>query len=371
MARAIELAGRGRGATWPNPLVGCVLVSDGLVVGEGWHERLGGPHAEANALEAAGERTRGATAYVTLEPCAHQGRTPPCADALIAAGVARVVVGMRDPNPVAAGGLERLQRAGLEVEVGLLADEVARQNEVFLTVTRRRRPFVFYKTAMTLDGKIATGSGESRWITGERSRARVHRWRSEADAIAVGINTVLADDPFLTCRLPGARSPVKMIFDSAARTPPAARLFDPDPGGKAAEVIIYTTETAPQSRVEALKRRAQVVVVPARSGRPDVAAALADALERGIHIILLEGGGGLAWSFIEQQAVDRGADFIAPMLRGGRGPRPLGGSGVRQIDDAARLGGLETEIVEGDVLITGRVEYGKTESAVVVEEASS
>ncbi|MBS3967556.1 MAG: bifunctional diaminohydroxyphosphoribosylaminopyrimidine deaminase/5-amino-6-(5-phosphoribosylamino)uracil reductase RibD [Truepera sp.] len=355
LRRALELAEQGRGRTSPNPLVGCIVVREGVVLGEGWHERAGGAHAEVRALQQAGD-ARGATVYVTMEPCAHQGRTPPCSEALIAAGVSRVVFAANDPNPLAAGGAARLQEAGIAVLSGVLQDEAERQNEAFFTVQRRQRPLVLYKTAMTLDGKIATRTGQSRWITGAAARERVQQWRDQFDAVAVGINTVLLDDPLLTCRLAGGRSPLKVIFDSVARTPPAAKLFLPDQHGVAARVIIYSTEQAPANRVEALRAvGAEVIALPEQRGRSAVRAALADLRQRGVNSVLLEGGGTLAWSFFEAQAVDKIAFFIGPKLLGGAGASPLAGLGVAQMDEAITLADLQTEFIANDLLLTGQV----------------
>lgn len=360
MRRALQLAARGRGRTSPNPLVGCVLVSpDGEVVGEGWHPFAGGPHAEAAALAAAGEAARGATAYVTLEPCDHHGRTPPCTEALIAAGVAEVVVAHLDPDPRVSGrGVRRLEEAGVRVSVGTLAAEAEALNEAYLTAQRLGRPFVLYKAATTLDGKTATVTGESRWISGEAARERVHYWRDELDAIAVGVGTVLRDDPALTTRVPGGRTPLKVVFDGALRTPPRARLFDPDPEGVPARVVVYAAEDAPRDRAERLRERgAEVVTVPAPDGRPDVAAALADLGARLVRSLLLEGGSTLAWSFFSRRAVDRVAFFVAPKLLGGPAPGPLGGPGVAALPCAFALTDVSSERVGDDLLVQGRVVY--------------
>jgi diaminohydroxyphosphoribosylaminopyrimidine deaminase/5-amino-6-(5-phosphoribosylamino)uracil reductase len=332
-----------------------VIVREGVVLGEGWHEHAGEAHAEVRALQQAGD-AGGATAYVTLEPCAHQGRTPPCSAALIAAGVSRVVFAAHDPNPLAAGGAARLQEAGITVVSGVLQDEAERQNEAFFTVQRRQRPLVLYKTAMTLDGKIATRTGQSRWITSAAARERVQQWRDQFDAVAVGINTVLLDDPLLTCRLAGGRSPLKVIFDSVARTPPAAKLFLPDQHGAAARVIVYTTDKAPAGRIEALRAvGAEVVASPEQRGRSAVRGALADLRGRGVNSVLLEGGGTLAWSFFETQAVDKVAFFIGPKLLGGAGASPIAGLGVAQMDEAITLADLQTEFIGSDLLLTGQV----------------
>lgn len=359
MRLALTLAERGRGRVSPNPLVGCVVVHDGTVVGEGWHAQAGGPHAEVVALAAAGERTRGATVYVTLEPCDHHGRTPPCTEALLDAGVARVVAATLDPNPMVDGrGVARLQQGGVRVDVGLLAAEAEEQNEVFRVAQRERRPFVLYKTAMSLDGKIAVRTGRSRWITGETARDRVHRWRDQFDAVAVGINTVLLDDPLLTTRIDGGRTPRKVVFDSVARTPTTARLFDEDPQGVPGRVTVFVTDDAPAARVAALRDRgAEVVAVSAQRGRPDVAAALAELHARDVTSLLLEGGGTLAWDFFACRSVDRVAWFIAPKLLGGSAAGPLGGLGVASVDEAFTLDGVRTETIGHDLLVTGKVRY--------------
>lgn len=360
MRRALELAARGRGRTSPNPMVGCVLVSpEGEVVGEGWHPFAGGPHAEAAALAAAGDAARGATAYVTLEPCDHHGRTPPCTEALIEAGVAEVVIAHLDPDPRVSGrGVERLEAAGVRVSVGTLAAEAEALNEAYLTAQRLGRPFVLYKAATTLDGKTATAAGESRWITGEAARERVHAWRDELDAVAVGVGTVLRDDPALTTRLPGGRTPLKVVFDSSLRTPPTARLLDPDPEGEPARVVVYAAAGAPEGRARRLEERgAEVVTLPAPDGRPDVGAALRDLGRRLVRSLLLEGGGTLAWSFLARRAVDRVAFFIAPKLLGGPAPGPVAGPGVPALPCAFALADVRSERVGDDLLVQGRVVY--------------
>ena len=361
MRRALELAERGRGRTSPNPMVGCVLVADGRVVGEGWHRRAGAPHAEVEALRAAGPAARGATAYVTLEPCDHHGRTPPCSLALIEAGVARVVIATLDPNPRARGGAARLRQAGVSVTSGVLEAAARAQNEAFLTNQLHGRPFVLYKTAMSLDGKVALAAGPARWITGPAARALVHAWRDQHDAIAVGVGTVLADDPSLTTRREGGegpgRTPIKVIFDGQARTPPGARLFEAGPDGAPARVIVVVSEAAPEERVAALRARgAEVLGVP--GGRPDLRLALEALLPRGVSSLLLEGGGTLAWGFLASALIDRVAWFVAPKLIGGAGtPGPLAGPGVARIDDAVRLEDLTTQLVGDDLLVMGRPRY--------------
>jgi diaminohydroxyphosphoribosylaminopyrimidine deaminase/5-amino-6-(5-phosphoribosylamino)uracil reductase len=251
-----------------------------------------------------------------------------------------------------------MQEAGIRVEVGLLEAEAKAQNEVFRTAQLSRRPFVLYKTAMTLDGKIATRTGQSRWVTGRAARDLVQRWRNELDAVVVGINTVLLDDPLLTTRVEGGRTPVKVVFDSVARTPADARLFEPDQERRPARVIVFVTEKASGARVAELRERgAEVIVTSAVRGRTDVHAALSHLLERDLTSLLLEGGGTLAWAFFEAEAVDRVAWFIGPKLLGGAGATPLGGLGVSGMDDALTLTEFSTERIDGDLLVSGRVRY--------------
>ena len=323
MRRAIALARRARPS--PNPRVGAVIVRDGEVVGEGWHIAAGQPHAEINALRQAGDAALGATMYVTLEPCCHTGRTGPCAEAVINAGIARVVAGCADPNPaVAGGGLRRLEGAGIAVACGM-EEEAAREliagHERFF---RAGLPYVVWKYAMTLDGRIATAQGLSRWISGEASRRFVHRMRRESDAILVGIGTVLADDPFLTARPVGAfPPPYRVVADSLARTPLTARLFAPADG----RVIILTTENAPRDQVEALKS-AGAHVICAGQGRVDLSLALRTLAEDyGVRSVLLEGGPALAASMLRENLVCEIVCFVAGKLFGD-GLSPLADMGV-------------------------------------------
>jgi diaminohydroxyphosphoribosylaminopyrimidine deaminase / 5-amino-6-(5-phosphoribosylamino)uracil reductase len=319
LERALELAERGRGTTRPNPMVGAVVVSDGEVVGEGWHERPGLPHAERLALEAAGGQAAGATLYTTLEPCAHHGRTRPCVDAIVEARIARVVVGARDPHPPAGGGVERLRGAGVEVELaeGEIARQIRRQNEVFLTWAGKRRPFVTYKAAMTLDGRLAAAGGDSRWVSGPESRRRVHELRALADAVAVGAGTARADDPELTARDVGAeRQPRRLAFGAG-----------PLPEGSELELL-----SGPLP--EELERLAAEEV----------------------QSLLLEGGPTLAGAFLRAGVLDKLLVFVAPKLVGGDDAPPLfAGPGVRSMADALHLSGVEVERVGEDVLICGYV----------------
>ena len=359
MRLALQMARNATGRTVPNPLVGAVIVQAGRVVATGWHRKAGTPHAEIHALNMAGELARGATLYVTLEPCAHYGRTGPCAVAVRDAGIARVVVGMRDPNPLVAGkGLKILMDAGVAVDVFPDDSDIAaccwQLNEVFLKWIPHKQPFVVLKTAMSLDGKIATVTGESQWITGEAARARVHEWRDIYDGIMVGIGTVLHDDPALTTRLPAGRSgrnPVRIIVDSQARTPLTAQVVTDE----AAPTIIAVTEEAPAERVAALEQSAQVEVLRCGSGpHVDVALLMQQLGEREICSIFVEGGGTLAYSLLAAGLVDKVEAFIAPLLIGGREAlTPVEGAGSTRLADAVRLHDVQYEQVGSDMLVTG------------------
>jgi len=355
MRRALEIAERGRGLTSPNPMVGAVVVRDGRIVGEGAHLRAGGPHAEVQALAAAGEAARGATLYSTLEPCDHHGRTPPCAPAVAAAGIARVVAALADPNPVAAGGGARLRAAGVAVELGLMAEEAARQNRVWLTAVRERRPHVTLKAAATLDGKIADVHGGSKWITGEAARLHAHRLRAESDAIVVGVTTALRDDPALTVRLgePWPREPYRVVLDSTARLGPDARVIH---AATPARALIAVGAAAPADRVAALARAgATVLYGPTRAGRVDATALLARLFDLDVRAVLLEGGGETHAAFFDAGVVDRVALFLAPRLLGGRAaPGVLGGEG-RDLKDAVALGPMSVTMLGDDVLLEADV----------------
>jgi len=359
MRRALALAERGRGLTSPNPMVGAVVVREGRIVGEGYHEAAGRPHAEVVALEAAGAAARGATLYVTLEPCVHHGRTPPCAPRVIAAGIARVVVAMEDPNPLVRGrGVAALEAAGIPVTVGVLGAEAARQNRAFVTAMREGRPWVLLKAAMTLDGKIADAHGASQWITGETARAHAHRLRSEADAIVVGVETVLRDDPKLTVRLarPWPREPYRVVLDSRARTPLSARVLA---AGTPGRTLVAVTDAAPAARVAALEATGAVVLrCGAREGRVDVADLLARLHALEVRAVLVEGGGEVHASFVEAGLVDRVAFFVALKLLGGRqAPTAIGGVGL-ELKRALRLEGLAITPLGEDLLLEADVRAG-------------
>ena len=368
MRRALKLA-QNSFAT-PNPMVGCVLVRDGVVVGEGWTQPVGQAHAEAMALRDAGEHAKGATAYVTLEPCCHWGRTPPCSDALIAAGVARVVAATVDSNPSVGGqGIAQLRAAGIDVTVGVLEHEARAFNEAFFHFQATRTPFVTLKTAMTLDGKIATHTGSSQWITGATARRHAHQLRAQAGAVMVGIGTLLADDALLTARLPNValpRQPARIIVDSRLRTPPdcrAVRAIQPDTGARGensaiahvpAPLLIATTEQADSERAEILRNTgAEVLRLPATpGGRVDVTALMQVLASRQISSVLVEGGGELNAALLADGLAHKMLCFVAPKLVGGRdAPTPIEGEGIALMADAISLNKLTIRRFGADVAL--------------------
>ncbi len=371
MRLALRLARRGLGATSPNPMVGAVIVRSGRILGRGWHHGAGEPHAEVEALQDCRRRRMSvadATLYVTLEPCCTHGRTPPCTDAIIAAGILRVVAGATDPNPDHAGrGFKILRRAGIEVVHDVLAAESARMNEGFNHWIVTKTPLVTVKAAMTLDGKIATATGESKWITGEEARARTMHLRQGVDAILVGINTVLADDPALTVRIvePAGegnqtpkrgevvRQPRRVVLDSLARTPLDSRLVSDK---HADRTVVVTTRAAPKRRVSALEKRVSVLVAPLRQGRPDLRAVLCRLGEMDVTSLLVEGGGEVSASFLEQGLAHRVAFFYAPKIIGGCDARKaVAGRGARSWSEVVRLTEVETSMVGCDLLLEARV----------------
>jgi diaminohydroxyphosphoribosylaminopyrimidine deaminase / 5-amino-6-(5-phosphoribosylamino)uracil reductase len=350
LQRALTLAKRGQGYVHPNPMVGAVIVSRGSVVGEGYHRRYGRPHAEVEALRKAGARAKGATLYLNLEPCSHWGKTPPCADAVIAAGIRRVVAAMQDPNPKVAGrGFAKLRRAGISVQVGLLEQEAETLNRAFRVFVLEKRPYVTLKAATSLDGKIATVRGESKWITGEASRREGHKLRAEADAIAVGAETVRRDDPQLSAHGLG-RDPIRVVFDSRLRLSPRAKLFS-----SKGRVWIFTTKAASAAKRRALEKKgAAVHVMPAHRGRVDIPAALTRLAQAGITHLLVEGGGTLAASFVEQKRVDEVIWFIAPRLIGGADAKTaLEGRGVARLREALALKDVSMRPLGTDFMLRG------------------
>jgi diaminohydroxyphosphoribosylaminopyrimidine deaminase/5-amino-6-(5-phosphoribosylamino)uracil reductase len=355
MRRAIALSARALGATAPNPVVGAVILdASGAVAGEGWHERAGGPHAEVHALRAAGDRARGGTAVVTLEPCNHTGRTGPCAQALVEAGVARVVYAVPDPSPAAAGGAATLRAAGIDVEGGLLAGEAEAVNVAWLTSVRRGRPYVRWKYAATLDGRIAAADGTSRWISSAESRADVHRLRAEADAVVVGSGTLIADDPHLAVRgIDGATQPLRVVVDTRARITTAAPVLD-----DAAPTLVAVgkdADTAHLPGVDVVRLPYAAPGMPgAASGGPtgvDIAALLAELLTRGVRSVLLEGGPTLAGAFVAAGAVDSVVAYLAPALLGA-GPHALADAGITTIAHALRLDVTDVARFGPDVRVT-------------------
>ena len=358
LARAIELAERGRGRTTPNPLVGAVVVRDGEVLAEGFHAELGGPHAERAALDACAEDPRGATMYVSLEPCCHTGRTPPFTDAILEAGIARVVVGSDDPTAKASGrGLGILRDEGVEVVVagGELAARARLLNQPFRKHARTGRPFVRFKSAMTLDGKVATRTGDSKWISGETSRRMAHVFRAECDAVAVGIGTALADDPLLTARIDAvARQPRRIVFDSEARLPLDSQLVR---GAGVVPLTVVVSRAAPRTATDALEAAGAEILVATGENEPArVRSALVQLGAAGITSILLEGGPRLAGAFLDAGEVDELRLFLAPVILGGSAARdPMEGEGVERIADATRALTLHCERVAEDILVTARL----------------
>lgn len=350
MKAALGLARRGLGLVWPNPAVGCLLVRDGRVVGRGWTAPGGRPHAETQALDMAGEQARGATAYVTLEPCSHHGKTGPCAEALIKAGIVRVVVAVDDPDPRVSGrGLEMLRKAGISVDLGLLADEAAEVNAGFFCRINNNRPLVTLKSASTLDGKIATHRGESQWITGPKARSAGHMLRAEADAIMVGSTTAVIDNPDLTCRLPGleSRSPVRVVVDSRLRLPLTSKLVAT---AKQVPTWVVTIKGNDPDRLNAFEAcGVEIIEVKTGDEGVDLTAVLAALGERGVTRLLVEGGAHLAAALLRHDLVDRIAWFRAPLIMGGDGLPAVMPFGVDALDDAPRFTRLSVAELGGDI----------------------
>ncbi len=352
MRLALAEAARAAGRTRPNPNVGCVIVRGGRVLAKGFTRPAGQAHAEIAALQELGGKARGADVYVTLEPCNHVGRTGPCTDGLIAAGVKRVYAGMRDPNPrVAGGGLEKLRRAGIEVHLGLLADECRRLNEAFAHYITTGRPYVVAKLAQSLDGRVATRTGESKWVTGEEARRRGHELRNVCDAIVVGVGTVLADDPELTCRIRGGRDPLRVIVDTCGRTPPKARVLRQR--SKAATLVVVG-KRAKAGRLAALRRAgAEVVVAKERRGRVDLEDLLRILGERELLSVLVEGGPTLMGGFFDQHLVHKVHAFVAPRIIGGGGLASVGGEGVARLAQAVSVEDLRVDPAGDDLWVSG------------------
>ncbi|WP_422485443.1 bifunctional diaminohydroxyphosphoribosylaminopyrimidine deaminase/5-amino-6-(5-phosphoribosylamino)uracil reductase RibD [Gudongella sp. DL1XJH-153] len=355
MEYALELAEKGSGFTNPNPLVGAVIVKDGRIVGEGYHQYYGGPHAEVNAFHNAREDVKGATMYVTLEPCSHYGKTPPCVDAIIKRGIKKVVIGMEDPNPLVSGrGVKILQKNGIEVITGLLEDKCRVQNEIFIKYITTKKPFCIFKSAMTLDGKISTRTGDSRWVSGEESRKHVHRLRQRVAGILVGVGTAIADDPMLTTRLEGqeTKNPIRIIVDSKGKLPINSKIVETS--GEV-RTILVTTDLSPKDKLEALADKGlEIMKSPVKEGRVDIPLTLSRLGEMGIDSILVEGGSTIGYSFLEEGMIDKVLFFIAPKLIGGdESKTPLGGKGINLMKDAINLENIEIRMFGEDILVTG------------------
>lgn len=336
MARALQLALRGAGHTRPNPMVGAVLVKDGRIIGEGWHKQYGGPHAEVNAFASATEDPEGATLYVSLEPCSHYGKTPPCADLIIRKKVARVVAALEDPNPLVSGrGFRKLRANGIRVTVGVLAEEARHINDVFLTYVTRKRPFVLYKAAMSLDGKIACHTGESQWISSEKSREEVQRLRGILSGIMVGAGTVIADNPRLTCRMEEYENPARIIVDGKLRVPVESRIFH-EPGRN---IILTTSEASPEKKKALENLGVEMIEADSEEpGKVDLKSAMLALGIKGIDGILLEGGPTLAASALEAGIIDAVRFYIAQKIIGGReAPSPFAGTGAAHMNEVVPL----------------------------------
>jgi len=349
MKRALTLARKGVGKTSPNPAVGCVIVKNGEVVGEGWHKKAGTPHAEIHALDQAGEAARGSDLYVTLEPCCHFGKTPPCSDALIAAGVARVVIGMIDPNPQVAGkGAEALRQSGILVETGVLEEQCRELNKGFIKFVTTGLPHVLYKTAMTLDGAIATITGDSRWVTGEEARKQVHRLRSISDAVMVGVDTIIVDNPQLTVRHVKGRDPLRVVVDTRLRTPESVAILS---GPLAKNTVIATCETNPRVHRRYQLQGAMVLVCDESDGRVSMPDLLRKLGEMGIRTVLLEGGSRLAGKMVQSGLIDEFMLFYAPKIIGNDGFSAFALQGITTMDQALKLRILDVRMIGPDLLV--------------------
>lgn len=354
--RTFELARRGVGKVNPNPLVGAVIVKEDRIIGEGYHHFFGGNHAEVDALNNATESVEGATVYVNLEPCSHYGKTPPCAERLVKSKVSKVVLSMRDPNPEVSGkGIDILQKGGVEILEGVLQKEAEDLNRVFIKYMSTGLPFVAMKTAMTLDGKIATRVGDSKWVTGEKSRVLVHELRNEYAGIMVGINTIIADDPRLTTRREGEmRNPVRIVVDSSGRTP--TDVYVVNSKEQARTILAFTEKASPEKREIFTEGGIETLVLPQKDGKVDLHELLKELGKINIDGILLEGGGTLNFSMLEAGLVDEVFAFIAPKMAGGENSKtPVAGKGVDLMKDAIELEDIKTMAIGNDFMIRGKV----------------
>jgi len=353
MSLALELSKKAVGFVNPNPLVGAVIVKDNKIIGEGYHEYFGGPHAEVNAFANAKENVEGATMYVTLEPCAHYGKTPPCADLIVKNKISKVVIGMIDPNPLVAGkGIKILRTHGIEVITGVMDTEIKKTNEIFVKYITYKKPFCIMKTAMTLDGKISTSIGDSKWISNEKSRAYVHELRNMVSGIMVGIGTVLSDNPELTTRRENkiSKNPIRIIIDSTARIPLDAKVLKCD---EKTRTIIVTTEFASDTKIIAIKEKgAEVIITPSGDKRVDLNYLMRAMGDMGIDSILLEGGSTLNYSALEEGIIDKVITFISPKMFGGTtGKTPVGGKGIELVKDSILFTNTEVTRFDEDIMI--------------------
>jgi len=357
MRRTFELAKLGWGSTNPNPLVGAVIVKDGRIIAEGYHEKRGYAHAEAAAFNNAKEDVRGATLYVNLEPCSHYGRTPPCAKAIIEKGIGKVVMAMADPNPKVAGrGIEMLKEAGIQVVCGILEEEAKKLNEIFIKYITTKRPFVIMKTAMTLDGKIASVRGDSKWISGEASRQYVHTLRNRVAAVMVGINTVLADNPSLTARLDSVktRDPVRIVVDSKGLIPAVSRVINPE--SSAGLILATTTALDPEKERLLMEKGVRILKADGPGGHVDLVKLMDELYELKIDSVLLEGGGGLNAAALDSGIVDKVMTFIAPKIIGGKDAKtPVEGAGIEMMEHAVKLQDISISRFDEDILVEGYV----------------
>lgn len=354
MKRALTLARKGIGRTTPNPAVGCIIVKDGIVIGEGWHKKAGEAHAEIHALEMAGDAARGADVYVTLEPCCHTGKTPPCSEALIKAGVKRVIAGMADPNPqVSGGGLAALDRAGIKTTCGVLENDCRAVNLPFIKHITTGMPYVTYKCAMTLDGNIATMTGESRWISCEESRKYVHRMRARMDAIMVGVDTVIADNPQLTVRHVRGKNPLRVIVDTRLRTPESVIVLSDKYSSR---TIIATTETNPRVHARYIKQGATIVVCEELEGRVSMKNLLQKLGTMGVQSILLEGGSRLAGDLLQHGLIDDLVFFVAPKIIGNNGFAPFAMQDITSMEQSIKLVFTDVSRSGVDLIIHARPE---------------
>jgi diaminohydroxyphosphoribosylaminopyrimidine deaminase/5-amino-6-(5-phosphoribosylamino)uracil reductase len=357
MKRVLCLAEKARGRTSPNPMVGAILVKGDKLVGEGYHAKAGEAHAEVVALQRAREEARGAILYLNLEPCTHYGKTPPCAPQVIEAGVKRVVIGMEDPNPLVKGkGIDILRRAGVDVEVGILEKECRRLNEAFCKYILKKEPFVILKAAVTLDGKIATRNGDSKWISGETSRRFAHKLRDQVDGVLVGIGTVLKDDPLLTARIRGGRDPYRIVLDSRLKISEEARVIGTPPS----KAIIVSTELAPRDRIERLEKRGvQILIVDSKEGRVNLRSCLSKLREIGMMSLLVEGGSQVNGSFLDEGLIDKLLLFLSPKLIGDHQALGIfGGRGASNLQESTALKEIKTKRIGEDVLLEGYLEWG-------------